>query len=117
MALPLVVAITNVAVDACAMSSSDASVLVTAGAITVLVMPVLTSLVRVTADAHPVQAVQEIAQGDHTAAEVIHQHRLDSKRAHERFHELDRRRVQAGPHLSSAEYLARVNDPGAPEDQ
>lgn len=117
MALPLVVAITNVAVEAGAMSSADASVLVTGGAITVLVMPVLTSFVRVTADAHPVEAVREIAHGDHTAGEVIHQHRVDSHRAHERFRELDRRTVKAGPHLSSAEYFARVNDPDAPEDQ
>lgn len=51
MALPLVVAITQIVVDAGAMTSQDASVLVTAGAITVLVVPVLTSLVRVTAPA------------------------------------------------------------------
>lgn len=43
MALPLVVAITNVAVEAGFMAAGDASVLVTAGAITVLVIPLVTS--------------------------------------------------------------------------
>ena len=47
MALPLIVAVTRVAVDGGAMTSADASVLVTAGAITVLVIPAITSFIRV----------------------------------------------------------------------
>ena len=43
-ALPLIVAVTSVAVSAGAMSSSLASVLVSAGALTVLVMPLLALL-------------------------------------------------------------------------
>ncbi len=43
-ALPLIVAVTNVAVNAEAMSADTASLLVAAGGITVLLMPLLASL-------------------------------------------------------------------------
>ena len=43
-ALPLIVAVTTVAVNAGAMSSSLASILVSAGALTVLIMPFIASL-------------------------------------------------------------------------
>lgn len=108
MALPLVVAITQIVVDAGAMTSQDASVLVTAGAITVLVVPVLTSLVRVTAPAHPVHALSSIVSGEESANEALERQRRAMQTSHRRFEAARaRRRRDLGRTLSSAEYIAR----------
>lgn len=85
MALPLVVAITQIVVDAGAMTSQDASILVTAGAITVLVVPVLTSLVRVTAPAHPVHALSSIVSGEESANEALERQRRAMQTSRRRF--------------------------------
>ena len=102
MALPLVVAITNVAVDHGAMRPSDASVLVTAGAITVLVVPLITSLVRRTSAVHPVDAVHELASHE-SLREVLHEHRAELRAEQDRLHAL---RHEAHNRLSSVDYLA-----------
>lgn len=108
MALPLVVAITQIVVDAGAMTSQDASVLVTAGAITVLVVPVLTSLVRVTAPAHPVHALSSIVLGEESANEALERQRRAMQTSRRRFEAARaRRRRELGRTLSSAEYIAR----------
>lgn len=108
MALPLVVAITQIVVDAGAMTSQDASVLVTAGAITVLVVPVLTLLVRVTAPAHPVHALSSIVSGEESANEALERQRRAMQTSHRRFEAARaRRRRDLGRTLSSAEYIAR----------
>lgn len=108
MALPLVVAITQIVVDAGAMTSQDASVLVTAGAITVLVVPVLTSLVRVTAPAHPVHALSGIVSGEESANEALERQRRAMQTSRRRFEAARaRRRRDLGRTLSSAEYIAR----------
>lgn len=108
MALPLVVAITQIVVDAGAMTSQDASVLVTAGAITVLVVPVLTSLVRVTAPAHPVHALSSIVSGEESANEALKRQRHAMQTSRRRFEAARaRRRRDLGRTLSSAEYIAR----------
>lgn len=108
MALPLVVAITQIVVDAGAMTSQDASVLVTAGAITVLVVPVLTSLVRVTAPAHPVHALSSIVSGEESANEALERQRRAMQTSRRRFEAARaRRRRDLGRTLSSAEYIAR----------
>ncbi|MEE8674114.1 MAG: cation:proton antiporter [Tractidigestivibacter scatoligenes] len=108
MALPLVVAITQIVVDAGAMTSQDASVLVTAGAVTVLVVPVLTSLVRVTAPAHPVHALSSIVSGEETANEALERQRRAMQTSRRRFEAARaRRRREFGRALSSAEYIAR----------
>ena len=108
MALPLVVAITQIVVDAGAMTSQDASVLVTAGAITVLVVPVLTSLVRVTAPAHPVHALSSIVSGEESANEALERQRRAMQTSRRRFEAAcARRRRDLGRTLSSAEYIAR----------
>ena len=108
MALPLVVAITQIVVDAGAMTSQDASVLVTAGAITVLVVPVLTSLVRVTAPAHPVHALSSIVSGEESANEALERQRRAMQTSRRRFEAARaRRRRELGRTLSSAEYIAR----------
>ena len=108
MALPLVVAITQIVVDAGAMTSQDASGLVPAGAIPVLVVPVLTSLVRVTAPAHPVHALSSIVSGEESANEALERQRRAMQTSRRRFEAARaRRRRDLGRTLSSAEYIAR----------
>ena len=108
MALPLVVAITQIVVDAGAMTSQDASVFVTAGAITVLVVPVLTSLVRVTAPAHPVHALSSIVSGEESANEALGRQRRAMQTSRRRFEAARaRRRRELERTLSSAEFIAR----------
>lgn len=58
-ALPLIVAVTSVAVNAGAMSDSTASVFVLAGALTVLIMPLIASATYRVADAHPIERLRE----------------------------------------------------------
>lgn len=58
-ALPLIVAVTSVAVNAGAMSDSTASVFVSAGALTVLIMPLIASATYRVADAHPIERLRE----------------------------------------------------------
>ncbi|MGR1082770.1 cation:proton antiporter [Olegusella massiliensis] len=103
MALPLVVAVTRIAVNSGAMGVSEASVLVTAGALTVLLIPILTSLVRVTSATHPVEAAREIAAHE-PVWEVIEQHRLELRR--EEQHLRDLRRHACKHKISSTDYLA-----------
>ncbi|MCI1666466.1 MAG: cation:proton antiporter [Olsenella sp.] len=108
MALPLVVAITQIVVDAGAMTSQDASVLVTAGAVTVLVVPVLTSLVRVAVPAHPVHALSSIVSGEESANEALERQRRAVQNSRRRFEAARaRRRRELGRALSSAEFIAQ----------
>ncbi len=64
-ALPLIVAVTSVAVNAEVMSSGTASVLVAAGAITVFLMPLLTSLTYRAGD--DAESIQEGCAGEPNA--------------------------------------------------
>ena len=73
-ALPLIVAVTSVATKAGAMSQEVASVLVASGAITVLVMPLLTSLTYRVADVHPVEAAREVVHDPHHIGEILQDH-------------------------------------------
>lgn len=120
MALPVVVAVTGVAVRLGAMPEATASVLVLAGAITVLLIPIVTSFVRVTAEAHPVRAVREVAAGEEAGA-VVERHREDWRRGERAWRRSRRRVSHAGGALSSADYLAthgyheRTGDPESPE--
>ncbi|MGI6229989.1 MAG: cation:proton antiporter [Tractidigestivibacter sp.] len=107
MALPLVVAITQVVVDAGEMSSSDASVLVTAGAITVLVIPVVTSLVRIAEPIHPVLDVSEIAHGRESFEHIAERRHSEVEAARREF---IRERMRRGRDFSSGEYLARLDE-------
>ena len=59
-ALPIIVAVTSLAVKVGTMQSDTASTLVAAGAITVFLMPLLGSITYQVADVHPVTAVREI---------------------------------------------------------
>lgn len=76
MALPLIVAITESAVSAGAMSEATASVLVTAGATTVLAIPILTALIRAIEAAHPLAAVQELSHDPKAMREIMHEHNV-----------------------------------------
>lgn len=80
-ALPLIVAVTSVAVDINVMSQNTASVLVAAGAITVFLMPLCASLTYHVADAEPVEAAKEIAQDPANIKAVLHEHKLIERRA------------------------------------
>lgn len=60
MALPLIVAICNIATAGGFMTDVTSSTLITAGALTVLIMPLATSLTRTVIDAHPVAAIHDI---------------------------------------------------------
>ncbi|MDO5721133.1 MAG: cation:proton antiporter [Actinomycetaceae bacterium] len=53
--LPIIVAVTHVATAAEAMSETVASILVSAGALSVLLMPMLAAISGAAADAHPIQ--------------------------------------------------------------
>lgn len=73
-ALPIIVAVTSLAVKVGTMQSDTASTLVAAGAITVFLMPLLSSITYQVADIHPVTAVREIA---HTPSEwraIVREH-------------------------------------------
>ena len=65
-ALPIIVAVTSVAVKSGTMQQDTASTLVAAGAVTVFLMPLLGSLTYRVADAHPVEMAKDIA---HTPAD------------------------------------------------
>lgn len=72
--LPIIVAVTNLAVSAELMSEVTSSVLVTAGAVTVLLMPVLTFLLTSIASSRPLGAAQEIANSPESAMEIFKEH-------------------------------------------
>lgn len=73
-ALPIIVAVTVVAVGANAMSSDMASVLVAAGALTVFLMPLLASVTYRVADVKPLRAVQKISQHPKDIGSIVHDH-------------------------------------------
>lgn len=79
-ALPLIVAVTSVAVDIDVMTQDTASVLVAAGAITVFLMPLCASLTYRVADAEPIEAAREIAQDPSSTKAVLHEHKLIERR-------------------------------------
>ncbi len=73
-ALPLIVAVTSVAVNAGALTQDTASVLVAAGAVTVFLMPLLASITYRIADAHPVTAVRKICKNPRDIACIVSDH-------------------------------------------
>jgi Kef-type K+ transport system membrane component KefB len=106
MALPLVVAITGVAVGNGVMLDSTASVLVTSGALTVLLVPALTSLVHAADESGVADISQELAQGDQTVREVLHRHNEEWHQAHHAYLEQRARRRSQGTYLSAADFYA-----------
>lgn len=68
-ALPLIVAVTNIAVDAGALSNEFAGIMVAAGAVTVFLMPALAAVCQRVAAAHPVQAAHELSHANADGSE------------------------------------------------
>lgn len=73
-ALPIIVAVTSVAVNSGAMGQETASVLVAAGAITVFLMPFLASITYRVADAKPIEAVYEITRNPRDIGAILRDH-------------------------------------------
>ena len=73
-ALPIIVAVTSLAVSNGTMSSDTASIMVAAGAITVFIMPLLAQLAYNIADRHPVDAVREISHSPHDIKSILMRH-------------------------------------------
>ncbi len=73
-ALPLIVAVTSVAVKTGAMDQSSASVLVSAGALTVFLMPLLAALAQRLVDVEPLKAAKEISQHPDETKEILRDH-------------------------------------------
>ncbi len=73
-ALPIIVAVTTVAVSAEAMSQETASVLVAVGGVTVFLMPLLASLATHTMNADLGRAVRSIRQHPGDAGKVLKEH-------------------------------------------
>lgn len=74
-ALPLIVAVTSVAVTADAMTQQTASVLVAAGGITVFLMPLLTHLLMRTADAELAVAMRRVKHDPRRILPILREHR------------------------------------------
>ena len=100
MALPLIVAVCSIAVDGGFMLPEVSSTLITAGALTVLIIPVLASLTRTVVDAHPVATVQDLVAFPDRRDEVLAMYRAARRDARERYRAVRKksdRDVPAGP--------------------
>lgn len=73
-ALPIIVAVTSVAVQTGAMPQETASVLVSAGAITVFLMPFLASITYHVVDAQPIVAAKEIVSDPRSTKTILKDH-------------------------------------------
>ena len=78
-ALPIIVAVTSVAVQAGAMTEEIASVLMSAGAVTVLVMPLVAMLCQRLADMHLVDAAKQLRSDPADARHIVHDHMVLGK--------------------------------------
>lgn len=73
-ALPIIVAVTSLAVKNGTMDAQTASIMVAAGAVTVFLMPLLAQIVYGITDRHPVDAVKEIANAPKSTINIIKEH-------------------------------------------
>ena len=86
--------------------------LVTSAALTVLIVPTVTSFVRVVEEVAPASAAHQIARHEAPLEQVLHDH-LDT--FHERqqaFHDVRRSVHREGRRFSSAEYFAHPHENG-----
>lgn len=81
-ALPIIVAVTSVAVSAGAMTQDTASVLVAAGGVSVFLMPLLALVAERTMNADAGQAIREIRANPREALHVIAEHHRLERRVH-----------------------------------
>ena len=77
-ALPIIVAVTSLAVKNGTMDAQTASIMVAAGAVTVFLMPLLAQIVYGITDRHPVDAVKEIANAPKSTIDIIKEHAYSS---------------------------------------
>lgn len=73
-ALPIIVAVTSLAVKNGSMDSETASIMVAAGAITVFLMPLLAQIAYNVADRHPVDALREISHDPRQIRAILSRH-------------------------------------------
>ena len=98
-ALPLIVAVSSVAVSIGAFSQEVASVLIAAGGITVLLMPLLASVTMHTIDADLSSACKEIAGKPRDTFRILNEHRkLERRRSKSRNHVTLKRSVAHTSH-------------------
>ncbi len=95
-ALPIIVAVTTVAVSAGAMEQATASVLVAAGGITVFVMPFLASLTAHSVNADLGRAVREIREQPRATARILAEHRRQEREVARQLKERLRERRAGG---------------------
>ena len=108
-ALPLIVAITGIAVHNGVMDSEIASVLVAAGAISVFLMPYLGALTYSVVDAAPLDAVVEIIHAPRDISNIIHKHvELERERAREYREFADRKMVEGLNAIENPEERAHM---------
>ena len=74
-ALPLIVAVSSIAVSSGAFSQEVGSVLIAAGGITVLIMPLFASITLHTIDAELSGVAKEIANNPKGAVRILNEHR------------------------------------------
>lgn len=91
-ALPLIVAVTSVAVSAGAMTQEAASVLVAAGGITVFLMPLLSQILLRITDANLGVAFRRIKADPRNILGILREHRATEKKEHQKRREAFRQR-------------------------
>lgn len=73
-ALPIIVAVTSLAVKNGSMDTQTASIMVAAGAITVFLMPLLAQIAYNITDRHPIDAIKEISDNPKQTKEILSRH-------------------------------------------
>lgn len=116
-ALPLIVAVTTLATKSSAMTQEVAGTLVAAGALSVLIMPLMASVTYRVVDVKPVEAVKEIAEDPRNATSVLHEHALYARLLHEQEREERRRRHQAVKSIRHAVRSELKDDPSLKHDK
>ncbi|WP_302961798.1 cation:proton antiporter [uncultured Adlercreutzia sp.] len=115
-ALPIIVAVTTVAVAAGAMDQSTASVLVAAGGITVFIMPLLASVTARSVNADLGRAFREIRERPRAAAHILAEHHRQERDLHRQLKA--RRKAEGTGQLASFDLTQRCPGgvcPVAPE--
>lgn len=106
MALPLIVAIANIATAGGFMTDADSSTLITAGALTILIMPVVTAITRALVEAHPVATIQDVMSHPSQRDQVLNAYRSARKAAHTRYRAI--RRLTDKPTYDRAHDAAEI---------
>lgn len=119
-ALPLIVAVTSVAVETGTMAQEVASVLIFAGAVTVLMMPLLASITYRVADMHPVIAVKEIARNPHNYLHTLDDHRqmgkmMSDARQMSADEIMDKEKRMVAIHNAAVDHIERALEHESPE--